>query len=437
MFIQTYTSRVVAIKCHRHCHKWTTSVAQLQSVAFHSPPPVESLPPLFPKLTAILDEKLTPDDVWLFYWLNGPFMTKFKFHIATHCPGSQALKDYISNMGILYPNMKTFFLNINQFKPHTDRMMQSLSKAIGDWKHLERVGLNAQDLDTAAYEHLMRLESLSSLTLVLDYKGTERLVRAVLPQKHFPALRNLTLIAFHISRVVSWLHCLHLCPSSLSCIALKRSSLSSPDLQSIADLCHTIATQLCLKSLERIELASKVYSTRVSVPVDAVRPLFSFSRLRCVKIARLCTAALSDGDLLELATSWPLLQVLELGNYVETRNPVVIVPTLQGFFHLLRHCAHLEQLVIVVDLRESEVVDTTRHTDGIDKHPLHHLCLGNSLIDDAKSVASILSALLPALERVGTSCWKDARLSDLPEKEALLTVWNRVNAYLGELRMAR
>lgn len=37
--------------------------------------------PPSPKLTAFLDEKLTFDDVWLFYWLNKPSMAKFKFHI--------------------------------------------------------------------------------------------------------------------------------------------------------------------------------------------------------------------------------------------------------------------------------------------------------------------------------------------------------------------
>ena len=148
------------------------------------------------------------------------------------------------------------------------------------------------------------------------------------------------------------------------------------------------------------------------MPVDAVRPLFSFSRLRCVEIAHLCTAALLDGDLLELAASWPLLKVLELGDYVETRNPAVVVPTLQGFFHLLRHCPHLEQLVIVVDLRESEVVDITRHTDDISNYPLHHLSPGNSPVDDAKGVASMLWVFSPSLGRVDTSSWKDAPLSD-------------------------
>ncbi|KAF8554788.1 hypothetical protein OG21DRAFT_1508568 [Imleria badia] len=425
--IQKYTSRISVISSY---YTMTSSDNRLQAIALHWPPAFEPFPPLFPKLKAIRGAYPGRDNVLLFHWLNGPSLTELEIRSLLGDLASQTLIDFVSDMGTIYPNIKIFTHNAILDKERPETMIRGLSKTIRSWKHLEHVDLHTLDLDTAAYEHLMRLESLTSLTLMLASEVLPRLRQAVLPRKPFPALTDLTLVDrdYHIPwMTVEWLNCLHLSPSSLSC----RTRRSSADPRQITDLCRAIAAQLCHKSLETILLMD--YGNSTSVEVDSIRPLFSFSRLRCVTLANLCTTSLSDDDLLDLATSWPLLQAMSLNYYVNTQTRGVVMPTLEGFCHLLLHCPRLHKLTIVIDARDAEWVEVACPWDDVRNHPMNYLCLGNSFLDDAKRVASILSTLR-SLKEVDTTCWDVYPLMGIPERETLSPLWEEVNHHLVELR---
>ncbi|KAF8554792.1 hypothetical protein OG21DRAFT_1603326 [Imleria badia] len=247
--IQKYTPRVTAISLHSDS---TSSTNRLQAIAAHWPPSFEPLPTLFPKLKAICGASPGPDNLALFYWLNGPSLTHLEIPSLAGDLASQTLIDFVSDMGTIYPNMKTLDLNASLDYRTPDAMIRAFSKSTRSWKHLVHVSLDTVDLDTAAYEHLMRLESLTHLTLMLVYDCLPRLRLAVLPQKPFPMLTDLTLVDhdYHIPRMVEWLSCLHLPPSSLTC----ETGGYFADAQQISDLCHAIAAQFCHKSLETIML---------------------------------------------------------------------------------------------------------------------------------------------------------------------------------------
>ena len=411
-----------------------SSYSPSSNIAVHLPLYLEplpfALPSLFPQLKAIRGANITPKNVLSFQSLNGPSMTELEIYSIAGDLSSQTLIDFVSDLGIIYPNMKSFTLNTILDNQRPETMIRGLSKTIRSWK-LVRVELHTLDLDKAAYEHLMQLESLTSITLILVFDALPRLRQAVLPRKPFPMLKDLTLIdrEYHIPWIaVEWLNCLSISPSTLSCRACRYSA----DPQQITDLCRAIATQLCHKSLEAIMLMD--YGNSTSVEVDSIRPLFSFSRLRYVTLADLCTTSLSDDDLLDLATSWSLLEVMNLNYYVNTQTRGVVMPTLEGFCHLLLHCPRLRRLTIVIDARDSEWIDVTRPWDGVrGNHPMDFLRLGNSFIDNAKHVASILSTL-PSLKEVDTSCWDGYPLRGKPERETLLPLWKEVNCHLSELR---
>ncbi|KAF8554790.1 hypothetical protein OG21DRAFT_1508570 [Imleria badia] len=432
--IQKYTSRItVLLSCPTDMPYALPSNSRPQAIAAHWPPSFEPLPTLFPKLKAIESAYPRSDNVALFHLFNGPSLNQLGICSLEGDLSSQTLIDFVSAMGILYPNMKTFSYNAMISQKNPDTMIRALSKSIRSWKHLERVDLDTLDLDTAAYEHLMRLDSLTSLTLTLVYDCLPRLRQAVLPRKPFPMLTDLALVDrdYHILRMVEWLNCLHLCPSSLFC----QTGGYDTDAQQISDLCHAISAQLCHKSLETIILAS--CDVPPSVQVDSIRPLFSFTRLRCVKLTGLCRTFLSDDDLLELATSWPLLQTMSLNYYTTVQTHAVIMPTLKGVFHLLQHCQHLRQLTIAIDARGTEWVDAACPWDGVRNHPMDYLCLGNSFLNDSKRIASILSVMLPSLKEVDTAWGDDYPIYYIPESLSRLSLWQEVNHHLGELRNGR
>ncbi|KAF8550845.1 hypothetical protein OG21DRAFT_363701 [Imleria badia] len=237
-------------------------------------------------------------------------------------------------------------------------------------------------------------------------------------------LRELTLIDhnYQFPWTVEWSNCLRLSPSSLFCTM----NYSRADPQRITDLCRAIVVRLCDKSLETITLEN--WFGLAPIQMDAIRPLFSLSRLRCVRIAHLCTLSLSDDDLLELATSWPLLEVLSLNYFVETKAPR---PTLKGFCQLLQHCPHLQKLTIVIDATDSEWIDIARPC--VRNHLMDYLCLGNSLLDDRKRVASILLAILPSLKELDTA----REWAKLAHRFQSQNCWEEVNYHLGELRKGR
>lgn len=420
--MQKYASRITAISS---CSlRSSLSFGQLLAIAVHYRATVEPLPPLFSKLQEIMGVILTPDNVALFYWFKGTSLSRLGISSLEGDLASQTLIDFISDMGTIYPNMKTFCNDSFLGEEHSDVMVRAVSKTITSWKHLVDVYLNSIDLDTAAYEHLMRLESLASLNLMLFYRSLPRLRQAVLPQRPFPVLRDLTLVDCdnHIPWIVEWLDCLHLSPSILCCT----TRVSSAEAQQVSSLCRAIATQLCHESLETIILMNHGSST--SVEVDSIRPLFSFSRLRRVRIAHLCSTSLSDEDLHQLAASWPLLQVLHLNYYAE---PQTVTPTLKGFCHLLQHCPDLQELTIVIDTRDSDWIDVAR---PVVCNPLmHYVGLGNSFLDDSKRVAAILFAILPSVKEINTTCWSEDPLYYPPEGKPLWLLWKEVNRHLGEL----
>lgn len=396
----------------------------LRPITVHPPP---SLLPLFPKLRAV--KYACPDSFLLplFSWWSGPSLTELEICRIKGDLASQTVFDFVSNIGTLYPNISTFAFNtfVDKDTPHA--MIQALSETLRNWKHLVHVHLNIHDLDIAAYEHLVRLESLTSLTLGLRLVDhcLPRLRQAALPKKPFPALMDLTIVdrGYHLPSVVEWLKFHHLSPSSLTCTL----EYSFGDPQEITDLYRTIAAQFCQQSLETIVLED--YDHATSVPVNSIRPLFSFSHLRCVNIARFCAPSLSDDDLLDLATSWPSLQTLYLTYYIEPEAPM---PTFKGFFRLLQHCPGLQALAIVIDTRGSEWIDIARPV--VRSHLLDDLGLGNSALDDPKRVASILRAVFPSLEEVNTNWWRNYPLDCLPDCETQWALWGEVNSHIDELR---
>lgn len=124
-----------------------------------------------------------------------------------------------------------------------------------------------------------------------------------------------------------------------------------------------------------------------------------------------------DDDLLGLAISWPLLQVLTLNKYVRTQTPTLCVLNFKGFCHLLQHCPHLSHFTIVIDRGDSGWVNIAHSI--VCNHLMDYLYLSNSFLDDAKRVASILCAILPSLKEVDLFFWDKFLLSQPPESEIL------------------
>ena len=327
------------------CYFLSPAFERLYCIAVHSCASFASSPLLFPRLKAILCASCSRDQVALFHWLNGPSLIRLDILLVVD-PTAEPLVEFVSSMDTLYPGMRSISLRVSYHSHPPDAMIRSISKTIRSWKHLVRVCLNTTELDTAVYEHLMRLETLTHLTFEMTFVNDlpPHLSQAVLPRNPFPKLKDLTLDAYHPPLIVEWLNYFHFeCLSSLSCTF---GSIPPLLASQIADLINAITTQPCHKSLEKVDIM--LNHDIMNVEIGLIRPLFSFTHLRYVDIFRICVLALSDDDLYDLAASWPLLENLSLN----VSNVADSLPTFKGFFHLLRRCPHLEQLYINIDMRD-------------------------------------------------------------------------------------
>ncbi|KIJ61285.1 hypothetical protein HYDPIDRAFT_137858 [Hydnomerulius pinastri MD-312] len=423
--LRKYSSRICTVQKNIFFGRY---FRQLLAVASHSTPPA----PLFPKLKAVLLNRITDETIPLFRWMIGPSITKLELSLSI-IKATPATLSFMSSLGMLCPNMRSVLLEVDHLeKSQAEVMAASMSQAICQWYHLQNASFSS--LDAFAYEHLSQLKSLTTLKLFLSRDAPTQLGEAELCPTPFPSLTNLTIGAVSIEVMSAWLSCLHLAPTNLTCNI--HDVPFTPT--TLYELCSTIQKHCCphsLRSIDLDDLRSRYGETVVLL--DDIQPLLEFRHLRSVTLHELCTIALDDHALEELATAWPQLEVLHLNRYAKL-EPAASIPTFRGLFHLVRLCPNLRELSIVIDLTKTEWIDIRRPSDeGVCNSALSTLILGNSPLDDPKRVAFILGAVFPCLAGINLDDWDYLPLYLSPERDTSLPLWCQLNDYLADFGIVR
>jgi hypothetical protein len=118
---------------------------------------------------------------------------------------------------------------------------------------------------------------------------------------------------------------------------------------------------------------------------------------------------LHDGDIFDLASSWPRLEILSLGGPRHAPSRV----TLRALYALARHCPNLEFLEIALDATDIAGLESNGFEGRACQTNLTDIDLGYSPIAAATPVAAFLSATFPKLSEIAPAYNDEAE----PESE--------------------
>jgi hypothetical protein len=132
-----------------------------------------------------------------------------------------------------------------------------------------------------------------------------------------------------------------------------------------------------------------------SITGDVLRHLFCFKNMVTVFLGRPFGFNLHDGDVFDLAMSWPRLESLSLGgNHAPSRV------TLRALCAFAQHCPALSYLEIALDATIPAGLESDGSEARTRQTNLTKIDLGYSSIAAATPVAAFLSATFPKLTRI-------------------------------------
>lgn len=253
-----------------------------------------------------------------------------------------------------------------------------------------------------------------------------------IPQKSlFPALEELALSACDLVTLIALLKLIR--SHKIDCLSLVVNESLSSDFFRLFAFLQSEEDHFALlrRVLIRHPMPVHYFHAFPVAPVHitglTLQPLFKFSHLTVVDLNPPinCLFDLDNDVLLMMATSWPSLRILHLGNLLGWRRPSSI--TLDGLLPLITYCPELQSLGLAVDATVDPV--------GVDDMPINDkitcLHLGDSKINPVSEwypsdVATFLSELFPYLTKIHV-CGREMIFSSQH-------AWETVEAMISQLR---
>ncbi|KAJ7110701.1 hypothetical protein C8R43DRAFT_1139272 [Mycena crocata] len=300
-----------------------------------------------------------------------------------------------STLRLSHPHLTDIHVDV----PPSPASVRVISSAVSAWKFIKK--LTVVSLDEGALTHIANLPQLQDLQMqsyvppTVCYKS----LAMITPSKHFPALQHIDISSDTVQ-------------SAFSLIA----GVSSEELRQLhinAEGCSVSeAWEVSLAALERLpsrpHLTSLSLSQRTnnlpSLPVSLLNryilgprtlaSLLTFSSLVKVLLHPCFGFDLDDATIHQMATSWPCLEILELGGERDTpRRPRT---TLRSIVYLAEHCPQLHSLQLAVDATDP-VPRFSRQRKTRPQHMLSYFHTGPSPISSPPLVAAFLSNVFAAI----------------------------------------
>ncbi|KAJ7740640.1 hypothetical protein B0H16DRAFT_1464863 [Mycena metata] len=300
-----------------------------------------------------------------------------------------------------------------------------ISDAVCGWQLAK---LSVPSLDRAGLLHAANLPSLIALNLYCAKDTTLLHPPEFLLGSTFPALKRLY-ICCETARFCSGMVQVI---SSRQFETLSICTLSSWTTSAWQALHTTLRDQLDNEVLDSISVEEDPQQTRPAdtasyvLSADAMRPLLAFKRLYTITYQISPGLDVDDAFLEEMASSWPLMAVLEFGTEVHVNVAGRPRATLQCLIPFARCCRHLSNLGVRINA--SHVPEFTQVPGRRITHPLEALYVGTSPINAMEpAVAAFISNLFPEIEYLFFTYSGDPVP---PPFSAYQSSWNRVLAMI-------
>jgi hypothetical protein len=316
------------------------------------------------------------------------------------------------------PNLRNLEIHSNIFFPLIpDGLLTLMSTLIGSLSALESLHCDFP-LSPATILHLSRLPSLKEVNLfnhpdaiaqslagtsapafahlttlaihAWDPRSTANLLKALYLKK----LKNLKIILYWPSDVVHYGELLKLYHPH----AFYNLQSGWPEIDGLSQVFTAIQASCDgLKSLLITPRTGKIAS--LLSPPNIIAPLFSLRNLTSLWIDGVCQYGLDDAVLMEMASAWPLLQILRC-RVIRQDQPRT---TLKGLAAIISGCSHLREVsaAIYVSAIQTRDINVKEHNSNDSIIELH---LDYSVVDDDVNLvelAEVFAILCPKLAYLG------------------------------------
>jgi hypothetical protein len=213
---------------------------------------------------------------------------------------------------------------------------------------------------------------------------------------------SLTSIEFHettVSRVIAFIESTMNCPLERLDIELINNPSPKSAVEqlysALAARCSHITLQTLGIPAGRWQNDADVSRSLFSITGDVLRHLFCFKNMVSVSLGQPFGFNLHDGDIFDLTSSWPRLEVLALkGNRAPSRV------TLRALYAFARHCPALSYLGITLDATVPAELESDGSEGRTCQTSLTKVDFEYSSIASAPPVAAFLSATFPNLTQL-------------------------------------
>ncbi|KAF7368521.1 hypothetical protein MVEN_00175300 [Mycena venus] len=292
--------------------------------------------------------------------------------------------------------------------------------------------LHVQNLDERAFEHLRHLPTLTALHLEDPVVPAEALVPIdqITSSSHsYSSLRFLHFGSTTVERVTAFINTIVNCP-------LEQLYIEDPDesVSTTADasrrLYSSLAARCTPSSLQEIKVGPgfRADTDLIADPVTGptLRHLFCFQNLRAVYIDQPFGFDLTDVDIIDLASSWPRLELLSLSGTAHVPSRV----TLHGLSVFARYCPALRCLQMSFD---ASIIPASNPSESRPTQTtLARIGVAHSAIRAPAAVAGFISKIFP---NASVATWLDVEVE--AEHMEYHIRWSEVNRLLWEFSRGR
>ncbi|KAJ7158034.1 hypothetical protein C8R43DRAFT_1180450 [Mycena crocata] len=314
--------------------------------------------------------------------------------------GGRSCSSILPLLGSKYPSLQHIAIS------HTnDTTLSYMSSFVRQLTQLQTVSVGCP-LDMAAILHLASLQTLTSLTIVMDEETPANTSRPPSLDPTFPSLRTLKIEASSSSMCAAVIRLLSCSPVDTLEIEIetppntdhaKNLFLAIHDHLSHSHL-TTLDIYLGHESLHELDLA--IYT------IDSVvlQPCLAFGGLSRISISVPTLLCLDDPFLASMATAWPQAREIVLTSHPMGLPAPTFSATIPGLLPFARHCPLLNTLMLPLsgDFPPPWGEGTCR--PQYSQNNLSTLRVSDSPIADPLRVAAFLSAAFPGLSTICLEC---------------------------------
>ncbi|KAJ7160572.1 hypothetical protein C8R43DRAFT_1124042 [Mycena crocata] len=313
-------------------------------------------------------------------------------------------------------------VGVHIFRDTWDSVHEPVSIFVRRLVHLK--SSSVAGLDQPGLAHLAQLPDLKELRLRCPLVGRTPEEIFTLPPDSFPVLEKMAMLSSATEYV-----------TELSADGTHSRQFYSALAKNIS---HSSLQSLSRHGVHRFPLvhATEDQIQLYAIHADTIRPLFSFHNLELVVIAHPVGFDLDAAVICDLARSWPHLEclLLQARGYRSIQSRV----TLEGIYHLAKHCPGLRSLEISFDATAvPKIKRQTNEKKRVIQHSLHTLNVALSPIRNPTRIANFLSAIFAELTEIETlheELTYSGEFSDdenaEPDVLASQEVWKKVEGFL-------